>query len=107
MYKKNTIDYSIFLLFYLLRKSCIFYEVIFISEDSDSLWSMEAFEIIIICLITKIFLKYKYYIHHLICLAIFLIAGIIMDIILKNFKIVSTHFIIFIIIYSIVEASNF
>ena len=105
--KKNIIDYSLFLLFYLLRKSCILYEVIFITEDSDSLWSMEAFEIIIICLITKIFLKYKYYIHHLICLVIFLIAGVIMDIILKNFKIVSTHFIIFIIIYSIVEASNF
>ena len=68
---------------------------------------MEAFEIIILCLITRFFLKYKYYIHHIISLNIFLILSIIMDIILQNFQAITTKFVIYVIIFSIIEATDY
>ena len=68
---------------------------------------MEAFEIIIICLTTKIFLKYKYYIHHIISLILFLILSIVMDIILGDFESLQFTFIIYVIILSIVEVIDY
>ena len=71
------------------------------------LFIMEAFEIIIICLTTKIFLKYKYYIHHIISLILFLILSIVMDIILGDFESLQFTFIIYVIILSIVEVIDY
>ena len=70
-------------------------------------FTMEAFEIIFFCFITKFFMKYKYYIHHIISLFIFLILSITIDIILDNFESVTANFVIYVIIFSIVEAIDF
>ena len=102
--KNNFFDYFFLLLLYLLNKLCLFYEENFSNNKFDSFCTMEAFEIIIIFFITKLFMKYKYYIHHTISLIIFLILSIIMDIILENFKLLNTTSAIALIIYSIVEA---
>ena len=50
------------------------------------LCTKEAVEIIILTLTTFLFLKYKYYIHHIISLIIFCIFSLIIDFILDNFK---------------------
>ena len=103
--KNNIINYFFLLLINLLRKICLLYEFCFLTSDADFLFAIEAFEIIIICLITKFFLKYKYYIHHIISLAIFFILSIIMDIMIGNFNLLTTNFIIYIIIFSIFEVA--
>ena len=102
--KNNIFDYFFLILLYLLKKFCVFFEENFYDSSSDSLCTMEAFEIIIIFLITKFFMKYKYYIHHTISLIIFLILSIRMDIILENFKLLTISSMLFLIIYSIIEA---
>jgi hypothetical protein len=48
-------------------------------ENTSYICTMEALEIIMMCLATKFFLKYKYYIHHFISLIIIVISSIIMD----------------------------
>ena len=68
---------------------------------------MEAIEIIIICIITKFFMKYKYYIHHIISLVIFIILSVIMDMMLGNFQSLLTNFSIYLIIVSFIEASTY
>lgn len=57
-----------------------------ISMHNSLLVTKEAFEIIILIIITMIFFKSKYYIHHIICLVIFcgLCCGI--DFLLDNYK---------------------
>ena len=101
--KNNIIDYFFLLFINLLRKICLLYEFCFLTSDADFLFAIEAFDIY---LITKFFLKYKYYIHHTITLIIILILSVIMDIMLGNFKLITIHSAIFIVIYSICEVCN-
>ena len=75
-------------------------------ENTSYICTMEALEIIMMCLATKFFLKYKYYIHHLISLIIIVISSIIMDF-LPHLETISIHFLVFFIIYSIVEVSYY
>ena len=105
--KNNIIDYFFLILFYTLKKICLLFEFNFEDENMNFLFIMEGFEITIICLTTKIFLKYKYYIHHIISLIIFLILSIIMDLILENFVSLQFNFIIYLIILSIVEVIDY
>ena len=56
----------------------------FEEEEVKVLFTTEVLNNIIIILVTIKMLKYKYYIHHIISLAIFLILSIIMDIILLS-----------------------
>ena len=58
------------------------------------LFIIDGIEIIFITLITYFILKYKYYIHHIISIAIFVILCIIIDIILNNFKYMNTYIVI-------------
>ena len=46
----------------------------------------EVLDIIILLIITRIFLKYRYYIHNLISLLLFCVLGIIIDLILDHYK---------------------
>ena len=85
-----------FLFFFLLIiLNLIFYTVIGIStaltgvssNHHDSIFCSKAsIEIILITLITFLFLKYKYFIHHIISLIIFCIIGVCIDLLLENFK---------------------
>ena len=85
-----------FLFFFLLIiLNLIFYTVIVVgvsltgvsSNHHDSIFCSKAsIEIILITLITFLFLKYKYFIHHIISLIIFCIIGVCIDLLLENFK---------------------
>ena len=46
----------------------------------------EALEIIILIALTTLFMKYKYYIHHIICIIAFCICSVIIDILLNNYN---------------------
>ena len=104
--KNNIIDYFFLLLFHLLKTICVIYEFHMDDENTSYICTMEALEIIMMCLATKFFLKYKYYIHHLISLIIIVISSIIMDF-LPHLETISIHFLVFFIIYSIVEVSYY
>ena len=83
--KKNFIDYSIYLLLDLL---IILSEdvLVYFNDDSISMMcTIRAYEIIIIIPVSILILKYKYYIHHIISLVIFLILSIVIDIMLNNY----------------------
>ena len=56
------------------------------APHSEILCSKEAVEIIILIIFTKIFLKYKYYIHHVISLILFCILCFFIDYLLENFQ---------------------
>ena len=64
------------------------------NKSSMKLFIIDGIEIIFITLITYFILKYKYYIHHIISIAIFVILCIIIDIILNNFKYTDTYTVI-------------
>ena len=81
--KENIKDY-----FFLILIS-FFYcavEILSIYFVDDALCYLEGSEIIIIFIMTSLFMKYKYYMHHIISLIIFIIACIVIDIILNNFQ---------------------
>ena len=60
-------------------------------ETSRDLFINDAIELILITLGTFVFLKYKYYIHHIISIIIIFIVCIITDIILNNFNQTNTY----------------
>ena len=105
--KNNIIDYFFLFLLNLLKNFSLHLDSVFNNDGTDSLCIMEAFEIIIICLITRFCMKYKYCVRHIISLVIFLILSIIMDIMLKSFKSLTSSIIIYVICVSIIEASNY
>ena len=81
--KENIKDY-----FFLILIS-FFYcavEILSIYFVDDALCYLEGSEIIIIFIMTSLFMKYKYYMHHIISLIIFIITSIVIDIILNNFQ---------------------
>ena len=77
------------------------------SPLSRGLYINDAIEIIFLILVTTFILKYKYYIHHFISIAIFIILCIFIDIILKNFSNPKTLIIIDSILYVIVDSIYF
>ena len=76
-----------------------------------SLFTIEAFEIIMITIITFIFLKYKYYTHHIISLIIFCSLSLVIDTILNNYTEgllkKKVHTIILDLLSNIFELANF
>ena len=90
--KKNVKYISIFIAMVLIYYGIFTYFSLSSSKESindphvQSLFTREAFEIIIITIITFLFLKYKYYIHNIISLIIFCILSAVIDIVLKNYE---------------------
>ena len=74
----NLIYYGIFLIGSLINDSTV-------DPNAESLFSREALELILLTLITFILLKYRYYIHHIISLAIFCLLSIFIDLLLDNY----------------------
>ena len=64
------------------------------NKPTGQLFIVDGIEIIFITLITYFILKYKYYIHHIISIIIFVILCIIIDIILKNYIYTDTYTVI-------------
>ena len=89
--KKNVKYMSIFIGIYLAYYAI--FTISFLTTESsnlddphiNSLFTREAFEIILLTIITYIFLKYKYYIHNIISLVIFCILSVVIDLVLKNY----------------------
>ena len=89
--KKNVKYMSIFIGIYLVYYAI--FTISFLTTESsnlddphiNSLFTREAFEIILLTIITYIFLKYKYYIHNIISLVIFCILSVVIDLVLKNY----------------------
>ena len=104
--KKYIKEYLILIiidLFYLLRNIAYIY---FLNID-NGLYLNEAIEIILLTLITSLLLKYKYYIHHFISIAILTILFTLMDLILDNFKKINFLFLVESIIYISLDALMF
>ena len=80
-------------------------EILSVYSVDDQLCSLEGSEIIIIFIMTSLFMKYKYYIHHIISLIIFIITCIVIDIILNNFQNNRIESIFTQIAYAIIEAT--
>ena len=80
-------NYSILFLidsFYMISNLfSLYYEID--EEKSRQLYINDGLEIIFLTLITYFILKYKYYIHHIISISIFVILTIIIDCVLENF----------------------
>jgi hypothetical protein len=72
--------------------------------DVEGIFITDAFEIIFITLGTNIFLKYKYYIHHIISIGILLILCVFMDILAGNFQELGIYNIINMITYILSDA---
>ena len=81
--KNNIKDYFFLILITLLL--CLI-DIISTYLADDDLCSLEGSEIIIVFIITSLFMNYKYYIHHIISLIIFIISCIVIDIMLKTFQ---------------------
>ena len=76
-------------------------------EETDSyreLFINDAIEIIFITIITYIFLKYKYYIHHYISIAIFIILCALIDTLLENFTHTDSSIVLVSIIYVLADS---
>ena len=93
--KKIFKDFSVYLILDLII--IIIENVIYQFEEEEVkvLFTTEVLNNIIIILVTIKMLKYKYYIHHIISLAIFLILSIIIDAILNNYEGRKFHILIF------------
>ena len=101
--KNNIKDFSILFVINLIL--ILMDQVSAYIKDStvDMLCCIEGLEIILICIITALFLKYKYYLHHIISLACFLIMCLLIDAISQNYQGHRFAIIITKIIYLIVE----
>ena len=55
-------------------------------ESYQEMYLLSGLEIIVLTLATFFLLKYKYYIHHFISIALFVILTIIIDVIVKNYE---------------------
>ena len=55
-------------------------------DSATALYVNSALELILVTFITYCFLKYKYYVHHIISIIIFVILSIIIDLIVDNYS---------------------
>ena len=74
------------------------------NESSRELYTNDALQIIFITLITYFNLKYKYYIHHFINIALIIILGISFDLILQYFSKTNFITVVISIIYNFAES---
>ena len=105
--KKHFKDFSILFVIDLLNFLADIYHSYFSDIGKDSfkeLYLKDSIEIIFITLATFFILKYKYYIHHFISIAVFVILSIVIDVILHNYQTINKATIIISIIYVIVES---
>ena len=81
--KKNFKDYSIFFLFYTIYRAAVLtvHFTGFVTKRISLLCSSQSLEIIALLVISRVFLKYRYYIHNIISLLSFCICNIIIDLI--------------------------
>jgi hypothetical protein len=89
MFTKNSVkDSSLFLLSYAIFRSTAFivHFSIYSTERVGPLCSNQGLEIILLLLMTKLILKYKYYIHNIISLLLFCLFSAIIDLISGNFS---------------------
>ena len=82
----------------------LYYTNIGKNDSFKELYLKESIEIIFISLITFFLLKYKYYIHHFISIALFVILSIVIDVILENYQTANKATIIISILYVILES---
>ena len=87
--KQSVKDY--FLLFIILLFLAVAQYLVNISTNNNTLQLsilgfLQGWEIILFLILTYFFLKYKYYIHHIISLSIFCISCVLLDIILGHFS---------------------
>ena len=81
-------DYSILFFinaFFMFQRLIPYYIVSDDKYENIELFISETLEIIFITLITHFFLKYKYYMHHIISLIAIVILSVITDLVLKNY----------------------
>ena len=109
--KDNIKDYFFLLLIFTLLKAADIIILYFIEEEEEKntyrLCIIEGIEIIIILGISLIFLKYKYYIHHIISLILFIILSLVIDIMLNNIQYINIDSILTQIIYIIIESTYY
>ena len=74
------------------------------NHQNTDLSSFESLELIFICIVSIILLKYKYFIHHIISIAIFAAANIFIDLIIGNFPDLLDRGIVFILLSIIIVA---
>ena len=98
-------DYSILFVintFFMIHRLLPFY---FLKNDEENknkhrdLFINDSLDIIFITLATYFFLKYKYYIHHIISLIFIVIISIIIDLVLENFFYADSTLVIISIVY--------
>ena len=103
--KGNIKDYFFLILIGTLLAVIQAITTIFMDKESIQLCIAEGFQIIIIFFITLLFMKYKYYIHHIISLIIFVILSIVIDIMLNNIKKIEIETILTETAYGILEST--
>ena len=108
---KKSFKYILFLILFRLIKSSyeIFYNNIFGEEYrfSKILNTINGFILILMSLVTYILLKYKYYIHHIISMFLYLAIGISIDLILHSYQEIKYDYMYFYIIYVVNEVLIF
>ena len=106
--KKYFKDFSIFfvitLLYFVTEMFHSYYTDIGTDLSFKELYLKESVEIIFISLVTFFILKYKYYIHHFISIALFVILSIVIDVILEKYQTANKATVIISILYVIVES---
>ena len=70
--------------FYMIRQN-FYLDYLFRSTEDNELHTNVAIEIILLTLVTYFLLKYKYYIHHFISMAVIAVLSLSIDLILDNF----------------------
>jgi hypothetical protein len=103
--KQNKRDYFFLILITFLLGVVDVVSLFFDDIDSPKLCSLEGGEIFIIFIMTSIFMKYKYYIHHIISLIIFIILGFVIDIMLKNIQYYEIESLLSQTLYAIIESA--
>ena len=101
---KKSIKYIIILILSRGFNICYEYFYIYLIEDEKYnyyclLNTANGIEIIIITFAASVLLKYRYYAHHKICMIIYCVSGITIDIILGNYKIPNYTYIAIYIIF--------
>ena len=71
---------------------------------NKDLFLNESIEIIFVTLVAYFFLKYKYYIHHIISLIMLVIISVIIDLILGNYNYIATSLVITSLLYIIADS---
>ena len=98
-------DYSILFVintFFMIHRLLPFYFLKSNAENKNQhrdLFINDSLDIIFITLVTHFFLKYKYYIHHIISLIFIVIISIIIDLVLQNFIYANSTLVIISIVY--------